>query len=360
MRLQRREDYRSPSLEEHGAVVAADARTAPGRNPTGGGFGIPGPIAGRDDQDQASLGYGSDGEYPRVGPYRLIQRLGRGSQGEVWKAVRLEPPVEIVALKLLMPPGRRDPRRLARFRREAERGASLSGRGILPIFEFGQDGKVVFFAMPLVDGFTLCRVLAQRRGLRAGRTPPRWHRMAELPEPLYIGAVARVLASVARALEDAHAARVVHCDVKPANILLDRCDGGPVYLIDFGLGRDLDAMPESRPVRAGTVLYMAPEKLSGRRVDEALCDIYALGATGFEAVALRPPRVLPEGLPRSLWARYLAEAEPPRPRTILPRLPEELEAILTRAMARDPGRRYQSAMAMAEDLERFLCRVAAR
>jgi eukaryotic-like serine/threonine-protein kinase len=295
------------------------------------------------------------GDYPRVGRYRLIRRLGRGSQGEVWKAVRLEQPVEVVALKLLRPPGRRDPTKFARFRHEAERGASLASRGILPVYEFGQDGNVVFFAMPLVDGFTLCQVLAQRRQYRAGRTPSRSHRLAVLPEPLYIGAVARVLRRAARALGDAHAARVVHCDVKPTNILLERGDGGRAYLIDFGLGRDLDAMPESQPGRmAGTVLYMAPEKLAGRRVDEALCDIYSLGATGFEALALRPPRTIPEGVPRPLWASYLAEAEPPRPRTILPRLPEELEAVLARAMARDPKRRYQSAGAMAEDLERFL------
>jgi serine/threonine-protein kinase len=296
-----------------------------------------------------------------VGRYRLIRRLGRGGQGEVWKAVRLEPPVEVVALKLLLPPGRRDPRVLARFRHEAERGASLDSRGILPVYEFGQDGQVAFFAMPLVEGFTLGRVLAQRRLYLAGQAPPRRHRLALLPEPLYIGAVTRVLARVARAMGDAHAARVVHCDIKPANILLDRRDGGRAYLIDFGLGRDLDAMPGSRPaMAAGTALYMAPEKLTGRRADEALCDIYALGATGFEALALRPPRQLPEGMPRPLWASYLAEAEPPRLRTIVPRQPEELEAILARAMARDPRRRYQSALAMAEELERYLCGAAAQ
>ena len=160
---------------------------------------------------------------------------------------------------------------------------------------------------------------------------------------------------------DAHAARVVHCDVKPANILLERRHGGRTYLIDFGLGRDLDAMPASRPGTVeGTALYMAPEKLSRRRVDEALCDIYSLGAAGFESLALRPPRPLPEGLPRPLWASYLAEAEPPLLETIVPGLPEDVGAILARAMARDPRRRYQSALAMAEDLERYLCGAVVR
>jgi serine/threonine-protein kinase len=103
---------------------------------------------------------------------------------------------------------------------------------------------------------------------------------------------------------------------------------------------------------------MAPEKLSGRRVHEALCDIYALGATGFEALALRLPRELPEGLPRPLWARYLVEASPPPLGSILPELPGVLGEILDRALARDPGRRYRSAAAMAEDLEGYLRGVA--
>jgi serine/threonine-protein kinase len=304
-----------------------------------------------------SLAYGCDDDRPRVGPYRLIRRLGRGSQGQVWEAVRLDPPVEVVALKLLSPSGRHDPRKFARFRHEALRGAGLEGRGILPIYEFGHEDEVAFFAMPLVEGFSLARVLDQRRRHRAGAIPCRWCRLALLPEALYTDAVVRVLASVARALGDAHAARVVHCDVKPANVLLERGVGGRAYLIDFGLGRDLDAMPASRPrTLEGTSLYMAPEKLSGRRVDESLCDIYALGATGFEALALRPPRALPEGLPRPMWARYLVVAEPPLLRTIVPGLPEHLGAIL----ARDPRRRYQSAVAMAEDLERYLGVAVAR
>jgi serine/threonine protein kinase len=296
-----------------------------------------------------------------VGPYRLIRRLGRGSQGEVWEAVRLEPPIGVVALKVLIPPGRHDPRKFARFRHEAERGAALDGRGVLPVHEFGQEGEVAFFAMPLVEGSTLSRVLDQRRRYRAGETPIRWHRLALLPEPLYVDAVARVLARVARALGDVHAARVVHCDVKPANLLLERGVAGRAYLIDFGLGRELDAMPAPQLGTAeGTLLYMAPEKLSRRRVDEALCDIYALGATGYEALALMLPRVLPEGLARPLWARYLAEAEPPRLGTVVQRLPGDLVSILERAMARDPGRRYPTALAMAEDLEGYLGAAAAR
>jgi serine/threonine-protein kinase len=285
----------------------------------------------------------------------LIERLGRGSQGEVWKAVQIEPRIEIVALKLLLHSDRGDPAKFARFRREAERGAKLANPGILPTYEFGQDGKAAFFVMPLVHGFDLSEILNQRRQCQSGRPPLQLHRMAVLSQLQYIDAVVQILARVARALEDAHTERVVHCDVKPANILLDRSHDDRVYLIDFGMGRDLDAMPRSRKASAaGTVLYMAPEKLLGCEVDEVLCDVYALGATAFETLTLRPPRVVPKDMPRPCWARYLAMSDPPRPSTILPNLPEELESILVRALSRDPKRRYSSAGRMAEDLERFL------
>jgi len=355
MRSQRPESTSRPSRGIERRIAATAPLTTPYDGSTEDTFGIAEPLGGRDDEHPVNLKYHFDVGHPRVGRYHLIEPLGRGSQGEVWKAVQLEPRIELVALKLLMSAARRDPTKYARFRREAERGARLANPAILPIYEFGQDRGVVFFAMPLVVGFVLSEVLDQRRQCRAGQPPLQLHRLAVLSEPQYIDAVVRVLARVAWALEDAHAGRVVHCDVKPANILLDRKNEERTYLIDFGMGRDLDAMPRSPSgSMAGTVLYMAPEKLIGGQVDEGLCDVFALGATAFEAFALKPPRVVPEDLPRSLWARYLAEAEPPRPRMIHPRLPEGLERILVRAMAEDPKRRYTSAGAMATDLERFV------
>ena len=354
-RSRRSEGHRRPSCGDHGRIAASDTLRTAEEASTEDQFGIAEPFGRPDHEHQTTLGFHLDGGRPRVGRYHLIEPLGQGSQGEVWKAVQLEPRIELVALKLLMSAGSRDPRKLARFRREAERGARMNHPAILPTYEFGQDGGVVFFAMPLVDGFALSQILDQRRQYRAGQPPLQLHRLAVLSEPRYIDAVARVLVRVAWALEDAHASRVVHCDVKPANILLDRSNEERTYLIDFGMGRDLDAMPRSPSESlAGTVLYMAPEKLLGRQVEEVLCDVYALGATAFEAFALKPPRAVPEDLPRSLWASYLAETEPPRPRTIFPRLPEGLERILVRALAQDPKRRYSSAGAMAGDLERFL------
>src|SRR5262249_280329 len=160
---------------------------------------------------------------------------------------------------------------------------------------------------------SLSEILDQRRKYQAGRPLFHRHRLADLPWPHYIDGVARVMARVAWALHAAHASGIVHCDVKPANILLDREDERLAYLIDFGLGGELERVPlRASRGGGGTVLYMAPEKLSGRRTDEVLCDVYSLGATALEALALRPPRVVPDDLPQSHWAAYLRQEEPPR------------------------------------------------
>jgi serine/threonine-protein kinase len=291
----------------------------------------------------------------RLGRYHLIAPLARGSQGEVWKAVQIEPIVELVALKLLAHEHELDARRLARFHREARRGAHLDSPALLPIYEFGVEDGIAYLAMPWVDGFTLGDVLNQRVQCRAGSPPVLVHRSALLPEPRYLSAMLHVLTRVARALHAAHTSRVVHCDVKPANILLDRHREDRVFLVDFGLGRDLDVVTlQQLRTAEGTPRYMAPEKLSGSQVDEVRCDLYSMGVTLFETVTLTTPRVVPSDLPRAAWAGHLARSQPPRLREVHPGLPAALEAIVARAMARDPARRYPSAAALAADLDRFL------
>jgi eukaryotic-like serine/threonine-protein kinase len=154
---------------------------------------------------------------------------------------------------------------------------------------------------------------------------------------------------------------VVHRDVKPANILLDRRSEEGVFLCDFGLSRDLDvATPEQLRDGAGTPLYMPPERLLRHEADEIRCDVYALGATLYEAVTLVPPVQVPESLPWPAWTTYLASTTPALPRSIRPGLPDALEAIILRAMAHDPQDRYPTAACLADDLERFLTRGPAR
>ena len=301
----------------------------------------------------------------RLGRYRLIERLGRGCQGDVWRAVpssrmRVGEAVE-VALKLLPRSLARDPRRLAQFRREAERRARLAVPSVLPTSEYGEADGILFMAMPLVDGCSLAEILAWRRrdgrGLR--ETPDPRHPLGDASGATYLRAMVQVVSQVARTLDLVHLARVVHRDIKPANILVDRHRAEGVFLCDFGLGRDLDiATPEQLRDGAGTPLYMAPERLLRLYADEILCDVYALGATLYEAVTLVPPVEVPESLPWPAWTTYLATTKPARPRAIRPEIPAALEEIILRSMAHEPEERYPSAALLAIDLESFLACVS--
>jgi eukaryotic-like serine/threonine-protein kinase len=288
----------------------------------------------------------------RLGRYRLIEPIGRGSQGEVWKALQVEPLVEEVALKLLAPDRSAHPARFSQFRREAEWGARLEGPSLLPTYEFGMVAGFAFLAMPLVDGGSLADVLARRRLWLSGAQPPVRHRLDRLPRAAFLREVVTIGARVSRALAAAHSSRIVHRDVKPANILVDRLRRDGVYLADFGLGRDLsDRSPAPLCGSIGTPLYMAPEKLLGRSSDEVLCDVYALGVTLFESVTLVRPFSVPADLPRARWSEYLAFIRPCRPREVAAWVPNSLDAIIRRAMSRNPDHRHPSMQSFADELE---------
>ena len=197
-------------------------------------------------------------------------------------------------------------------------------------------------AMPLVDGCSLGEVIAwRRRGRPAAARPTPATRWPTRPAADYLRGVVQVVARVARTLDHVHAACVAHRDIKPANILLDRRREEGVFLCDFGLARDLDvATPEQLRDGAGTPLYMPPERLLRLRADELRCDIYALGATLYEAVTLVPPVQVPESLPWPAWTSYLASTDAGAPRgRSCPSIPDALEAIILGAMAHDPRRR---------------------
>jgi serine/threonine-protein kinase len=292
-----------------------------------------------------------------LGPYRLLRRLGRGAQGDVWKALQLKPTVEMVALKILNANLRSNPSRLAQFRREAERGSKLIGPSLLPVYEMGEADGHLFMAMPYVEGTTLKEVIKARRRRQQGDEPYLLHRLISYDEPTYFRHSLRILAKAVRALADIHDCRVVHRDVKPANILLDlnRLDG--VYLCDLGLGRDLDvATPEQMRDGAGTPMYMAPERLRRETADEVRCDIYSMGITLFEALTLARPFQIPDHISWPALAGFLATTTPMRPSQVHPEFPQELEAIIVRAIARNPLDRYRSAREMADDLSRFQTR----
>ncbi|MBI2931086.1 MAG: serine/threonine protein kinase [Planctomycetes bacterium] len=270
------------------------------------------------------LGWAADApnDPDRIGPYEILSRLGAGGMGVVYRARHPELQRD-VALKLLAP-GEDD----ERFLREARAAARLSHPSIVPVFETGRHEGRLFTVMELVDG----RSLAER--LKAGPLEP--------PE------AASLVAQVARALQHAHQAGILHRDVKPSNILLDR--EGHARLADFGIARDLAR--QTRGTASGSVLgtpaYMAPEQVEGQ--SSSASDIYALGATLYECLTGSPP--FEGATPAQLLQRALNEDPiPPRRRA---RVPRNLEAICLKALAKKPAGRYPSAGAMADDLERFL------
>ncbi len=270
--------------------------------------------------------------------------------------MQLEPIVRTVALKVLPPGIAPDDARVIRLSKEARRGGGLSHEAILPVYDFGASSGYNYLAMQLVEGFPLSNLLARRRAWLTGTAPADLHRLAILPEAEYVREIVRLLVRIARALEHAHAHDIVHRDVKPSNILIERENEERVYLSDFGLARDLNDLSTSQSSSwVGTLPYMGPEKLLGARViDEVRCDVFAMGVTLFEAVTLSRPIELPETMSGFAAAALLSTALPRRPRALRPRLPKDLEAVILMAIDRNPALRYPRAGELADDLERFL------
>jgi eukaryotic-like serine/threonine-protein kinase len=171
----------------------------------------------------------------------------------------------------------------------------------------------------------------------------------------------RIMADAAEALARAHAQHIAHRDIKPANILLDNRRPEGVYLCDFGLGRDLEvATPQQMRDGAGTPMYMAPERLLRAVADEIKCDIYSLGVTIFEALTLYRPFKVPEHVTFAALPAFLAGERPRQPREVERGFPEDLEAVILKAMERDPANRYDSADQLAQDLRRVELRLTFR
>jgi serine/threonine-protein kinase len=260
-------------------------------------------------------------------------------------------------LKFLKPRLSANPARMAQFRREAERGARLVGPSLLTVYEFNEIDGHIFMTMPYVEGTPLRDVIKSRQAFLAGEEAVDAHELVMMSEPEYIVTLARLLAKAARALGRVHDRLIAHRDIKPANILLDLRKISNVFLCDFGLGRDLEvATPEQMRDGAGTPMYMAPERLLRMLADEIHCDIYSMGVTLFEALTLERPFQIPPSLTLPALSPFLASAEARRPTDINPGFPPELEAVIMKAMAREPARRHDTARELAADLEKFTLR----
>jgi serine/threonine protein kinase/tetratricopeptide (TPR) repeat protein len=265
-----------------------------------------------------------------VGGYEIEGELGRGGMGVVFRAWQRKLN-RLVALKMLT--GYYGPPELKRFFAEAETAAALHHTNIVHIYDVGEHEGAPFFAMEHVEGGSL----ADR--LRAGMMTSR--------------EVAEFLIPVARALDFAHKNNVVHRDMKPANILID--PQGVPKVTDFGIAKRLtseSALTLSGAV-IGTPVYMAPEQARGTSRDVgAAADIYSLGAILYEMLAGRPP-FLPEESDTSIMVRVATE-NPVSPAWHKPGVPRDLETICLKCLAKEPGERYPSAAALADDLQLFL------
>jgi WD40 repeat protein len=292
-------------------------------------------------RDQATVDHATSGPIPsessgpaRVryfGDYEIERELARGGMGVVFLARQISLNRR-VALKMILAGQLADDTDVKRFYTEAEAAANLDHPGIVPIYEVGQHDGQHYFSMGFVDG----QSLAQR--LAAGPLPPR--------------EAAELMARVADAIEYAHSRGVIHRDLKPGNILLDR-DGHP-RVTDFGLAKKVEgdsALTASGQIM-GTPNYMPPEQAGGNRGEVGpAADVYALGATLYALVTGRPPFQAATAMDTVL--QVIGE-EPVPPRRLNAAIPRDLETIALKCLEKEPAKRYESTAALASDLRRFL------
>lgn len=348
----------------------------------------------RSEKESAAFRYNMPDTFPftSIGGCDLLCELGRGGMGIVFQA-RDEQSGHIVAVKVLPWRVSIAPEWKQRFENEAKIAARLRHRNIVPVFRSGIDRGYCFCVMQFVDGVGLDEIiqrLQQSDGvvyqdeiLRTQQDRPsgfvRSGQLRQGPDEQQMvsgdsdparrrrltkdawNSLARIAVQIAQAVRAAHAEGVVHNDIKPANVLLD--GEGRVWVADFGLsqwspqaghGSLLYRIPSGNPAEdqsdhprrlAGTLRYMAPERLLGQ--SDARSDIYSAGMTLYELTVLRP--AFPETNSESL-IRAILETEPPAPRSIVRGMPVDLETVILNCIARSPADRYQTADAFLADL----------
>ncbi len=329
-------------------------------------------------ESEQSDGHQTDWATPKVeqvGDYRILGVLGRGGMGIVYEAEQ-QSLRRRVALKVL-PRMASDENGLARFQREARAAARLHHTNIVPVFQVGQDGEHAYYAMQLIEGQGLDAVIRDLRRLprqpssageseklpkdapSSGSSPSLKADQSEVLRGLADGSaqsvgsqrfyrsVAQIGLQAADALAYAHDRGIIHRDVKPSNLLLDA--SGVVWVSDFGLAMTNEGQLTRTEDVLGTLRYMSPERFQHQCDDRA--DIYALGVTLYELLVMEPAYGMVD---RLHLVKSIMNDEPPTPRQYDPHVPRDLETIILKAIEKEPRDRYQSALAMADDLRRFL------
>src|SRR5947207_11418378 len=265
------------------------------------------------------------------GDYELLEEIGRGGQGVVYRA-RQKSLNRTVALKVIGLGQWSATPHLKRFRHEAEAAASLEHPQIVPIYEIGERDGSCYFSMKFIEGGRLDEVVK-----RESMSPRR---------------AAELLVKIARTVQFAHDRGILHRDIKPGNILLDR--NGEPHLTDFGLARLIEQ--ESTITNSfevlGTPSYMSPEQAAGHvRELTAAADVYSLGAVFYQMLTGEPPFA---GGTTYETIRMVLETEPRNPRTRNAKVDVDLATICLKCLEKDPAKRYATAKALADDLERWL------
>jgi serine/threonine protein kinase len=270
-----------------------------------------------------------------VGKYKLLERVGAGGMGQVFLCEHLFMRKR-VAVKVLPPAKAEQPAALGRFYREARAAGTLDHPNVVRTYDVDQDGSLHFIVMDYVDGASLTEVV-QKAG------------------PLPVGRAVSYARQAALALDYAFRSGIVHRDVKPGNILVDR--RGVARVLDLGLARFVNDHADNLTVKyddkvvLGTADYVAPEQVADSHAADARADVYALGATLYFLLAGRPPFPTGTVSQKLLWHRT---KDPAPLRSLRPDVPDGLAAVVARMMAKDPKARFQTHAQVAAALDPFL------